>query len=113
MNYWNIPEDISPRWGKFCEEIMAWAEKHGNTAMTVGLIVRDGFLLKTMRPQTQLIEPRNGRHEGEAKSWWPIIRRLQSCSAGGEALVIMTVMLNAKGQPVGWTAPERWEVENS
>lgn len=108
-NYW-IPEDISPKWAKLKGDLATFGARHGNKAMTVGVIAREGYLLKMFKPECKGIEPLNGRRPGQAKEWWPLIRRLQSRAGGREALLTMTVLLNAKGQPIGWTAPERWEM---
>lgn len=46
------------------------------------------------------------------KSWFPVIRRLQSMAkSGGLSVLKISIVVNADGDPQCWTAPEKTLIE--
>jgi len=50
---------------------------------------------------------------GLLRPWFPLIRRLRKEAKTGNAHAILTVkvLVNERGEPIQWTAPERVQLE--
>jgi hypothetical protein len=106
VSYWVTPEDVSLQWAaKLIPYLPDIGARHGNCQMYLVVMVSGGIITAVIEPVFRAIEPRSN-HTLSARSWWSVIRRMQSVTKGRKAMVTMNVSLNGQGNPVLWTEPE-------
>lgn len=110
-DFW-IPEDVKHHWAALLPEFERQAKEYGSCQLAIGLHVRDGDIVAMAEMEAKVIEP-NGWTSNGSRPWWSVIRRMQSVGSNlrGEAIISIRVILNARGGPVCWTAPEIMRLE--
>lgn len=103
--YWVIPEDIKSSWASVRTVLERFAQENGRCWITVMVQVRGGEATAVMEPTATPIEPRS-LELPQSRLWWSVIRRMISVAPSRETVVVVcTVQVDGKGQPVCWSAP--------
>ena len=107
-----IPEDIRMSWAALVEDLQRCAHTQGGKEMEFSIIVRKGIVCEVLEPVYRGREPR-GSVIGDSKSWYNVVRRLQSIGVGSiqDCVIDMRIDLDLNDNPTAWREPDVRKIE--